>query len=131
MADIELKSNVAEIEKAMEQAKKRALEKVGMFVETGAKKLAPVDTGRLRNSITFSTEKDYGSYSYQDNDGNSYTQQMPKADKNEVIIGTAVEYAPFVELGTSKANAQPYLRPAIDNNKDTINKIIKSELGNS
>lgn len=108
MADIKLKSNVAEIEKAMEQAKKRALEKVGMFVETEAKKLAPVDTGRLRNSITHEQE-----------------------DENTEIIGSNVEYASFVCLGTSKMGARPYLRPAIDNNRDKINKIIKSELGNS
>lgn len=29
------------------------------------------------------------------------------------IVGTSVEYAAFVEFGTSKMAAQPYLRPAV------------------
>jgi len=29
------------------------------------------------------------------------------------IVGTSVEYAAFVEFGTSKMQAQPYLRPAV------------------
>lgn len=29
------------------------------------------------------------------------------------IVGTSVEYAAYVEFGTSKMKAQPYLRPAV------------------
>lgn len=54
-----------------------------------AKRNAPVDTGRLQSSI----------------------DKTRAADR--VIIYADTEYAPFVELGTSKMSAQPYLRPAL------------------
>jgi len=62
-------------------------------VESGAKRLCPVDTGRLRSSITHALERDMRGL--------------------VGIIGTDVEYAPFVELGTSRMDAKPFLRPAL------------------
>jgi len=32
----------------------------------------------------------------------------------EVYVGTAVDYGPYVEYGTIKTDAQPFLRPALD-----------------
>lgn len=62
-------------------------------VDRAAKQLCPVDTGRLRASITWQIERD--------------------ARGLLAMIGTNVEYARFVELGTVRAPAQPYLRPAL------------------
>jgi HK97 gp10 family phage protein len=53
-----------------------------------------VRTGRLRGSITWRLGKDAISV-YAD-------------------IGTSVFYGPFVELGTSRMEARPFLRPALD-----------------
>lgn len=60
-----------------------------------AKQLAPVDTGRLRNSI----RKERLSETY-------------NGMKGEISANTT--YALYVELGTVKMRAQPYLRPAMD-----------------
>lgn len=65
----------------------------GARVERRAKMLCPVDTGRLRSSVTHATFREDG----------MLTEH----------IGTDVEYAPYVELGTSKMPAQPFLRPAL------------------
>lgn len=62
-------------------------------VETAAKRLCPVDTGRLRSSITHEVAVDL--------------------DGLVARIGTNVEYAPYVEFGTSRATAQPFLVPAL------------------
>lgn len=62
-------------------------------VERSAKRLCPVDTGRLRASITHALEHDTLGF--------------------VGIVGTDVEYAPYVELGTERAPAQPFLRPAL------------------
>jgi len=70
------------------------LQRRAFQVDNAAKQLCPVDTGRLRSSIT----NEIG----QDGDGLVAT------------IGTNVEYAPHVELGTSKMAAQPFLLPALD-----------------
>ena len=53
-----------------------------------------VRTGRLRGSITWRLGAD---------------ARGPYAD-----IGSAVFYAPFVELGTSRMEARPFLRPALE-----------------
>jgi HK97 gp10 family phage protein len=84
----------------MEQAVSLALEASALLVEGQAKALAPVDTGNLRNSITHEVEG------------------------QEAKVGTNVEYAPYVELGTVKMAAQPYLNPALEQNKGNIKRIF-------
>jgi HK97 gp10 family phage protein len=79
-----------------------ALGTIGLVAEGYAKRLCPVDTGRLRGSIT-------------------HTQM----DEDTEVIGTNVEYAPYVELGTTRTRAQPYLRPAISDHVDQYARIIK------
>lgn len=49
---IRLEDHSAEVYKELEAACQRALEKCGLVAEGYAKKLCPVDTGNLRNSIT-------------------------------------------------------------------------------
>jgi HK97 gp10 family phage protein len=104
--EIKFTDNSAEILKAFEQATERALEKIGLAAEGYAKKLAPVDTGRLRNSISH------------------------EVDGQEVYIGSNVEYAPYVELGTSKQKAQPFLKPAATEHSGTYRAILESEYKN-
>lgn len=62
-------------------------------VERTAKRLCPVDTGRLRSSITHAVESD--------------------AQGLVGVVGTDVDYAPYVFLGTTKAPAQPALQAAL------------------
>lgn len=83
----------------------RALEVVGGTAEGYSKQLCPVDTGNLRNSIAHEMRSE-----------------------NTVAVGSNVHYAPFVELGTRKMRAQPYLRPAVENHREEYEKIIKQEL---
>lgn len=72
----------------------RDLQRRALQVDRAAKQNCPVDTGRLRSSIT----NELG----QDSQGLVAT------------IGTNVEYAPYVELGTSRMAAQPFLLPALE-----------------
>lgn len=72
----------------------RDLQRRALQVDRAAKQLCPVDTGRLRSSITNQLGTDGGGLL--------------------AVIGTNVEYAPYVELGTSKAPAQPFLLPALE-----------------
>jgi len=101
----------------------------GELVEGTAKVFCPVDLGNLRSSINYNVNK---------------------ADLS-VTIGTAVEYAPYVEFGTGEYaengqgrkggwfytddqgksrftfgnKPQPFLRPALYNNKQMITKILQ------
>lgn len=104
------------------------LEVAGKFVEDTAKLLVPVDTALLRDSITHKVF----------------------ASELSVAIGTNTEYGPWVEFGTGEFaedgqgrkggwfytdaegngrftlgnKPQPFLRPALLNNKDQIRRIM-------
>ena len=106
--NVQFTDNSKEIIEAMQQATVRALEKCGLVAEGYAKKLAPVDTGNLRNSITHSVD-----------------EEEPAA-----YIGTNVEYAPYVCLGTIHMKAQPFLKPAVNDHKDEYRKILENSLKN-
>lgn len=129
---IALTDNSGLVREEMQSACLRALEKCGLTAEGYAKRLCPVDTGNLRNSITH--------------------QVQPSADA--VYIGTNSEYAAYVELGTgiyypggrqtpwvyqdAKGNwhlthgqrAQPYLKPAVADHAQQYKSIIEGELRN-
>lgn len=80
---------------------------LGIVIVGQAKNLAPVDTGQLRNSIQYKTQKQ-GSRS-----GFPGLKEVVKKPA-DVIIGASVEHAVYQEFGTKRMKAQPYLRPAIE-----------------
>lgn len=136
MAEITIKG----IEKLQEKFEKmangenteKALQRACALVEAEAKKNAPKGTGELRRSITSKVEDDKG------------------------IIYTPLEYAPYVEYGTglfaenggrqdvpwvykddkgewhttSGMKPQPYMRPALDDNRQEILRILMEALIN-
>ena len=73
---------------------RQAMKKALGDIASGAKNRAPVDTGALRNSIT--------------------TQTQGNRDYARGEVGPTVNYGGYVERGTSRMSAQPYLRPATD-----------------
>lgn len=127
---IDLTDNSPQVKAEMQASAIRALEKCGLVAEGYAKRLCPVDTGNLRNSITHQVE----------------------SAEPAVYIGTNSEYAAYVELGTGKyypggrqtpwtyqdakgnwhltygQRAQPYLKPAVADNAQTYRSIIEDEL---
>ena len=101
------KDNTDEVLKGLSDAVERALTRIGLAAEGYAKKECPVDTGNLRNSIT------------------NEVQSSEKA----VYIGTNVEYATYVELGTTRTKAKPYLKPAVADHSAVYKRIIEEEMG--
>jgi HK97 gp10 family phage protein len=101
--------NAKIIEDALFTAFYKGLESVGLAAEGYAKLKCPVDTGRLRNSITHQIRK----------------------DEKAVYIGTNVEYAPYVEEGTSRQKAKPFLKPAATQHADEYRQIFKEALTNA
>lgn len=95
------------IANAIDRALVAALEEVGLVAEGYAKRACPVDTGRLRNSITHIVDE----------------------GTRHVIIGTNVEYAPYVELGTRHQKPQPFLKPATNDHYSTYKGIFRKHLG--
>lgn len=113
------------------QKLKQALSKACALVEREAKKNAPKGDGALRNSITSAIEDNSGVF--------------------QGVVFTPLEYAPYVEYGTglfaeeggrkdvpwsyqdeegnwhttSGMHPHPFLRPALEENREAILKILK------
>ena len=93
MAKMTPKEFVAYMEECAERTKSElqgVIDKAAATCEAEAKQDCPVDTGNLRASI-----------------------HTEKGDLED-IVGTDVEYAPYVEFGTYKMRAQPYMQPGAD-----------------
>ena len=121
MAGIEvtLTSNKDEILEALGEQLGQAMIAIGMAAESNAKqeitkavydtpesKSGYVRTGRLRNSITYGVD----------------------TSEPAVYIGSNVEYAPYVELGTSKMAARPFLKPAAENYAEQYMDLLKQAI---
>lgn len=105
MSEVSFESHLDEILQNLDQDKiPRILETMGLVAEGYAKRLCPVNTGNLRNSITH------------DSDMSDQT----------AVIGSNVEYGKYVELGTSKMSSQPFLRPAVEDHKSEYKNIAES-----
>lgn len=128
---ITLDDHSDEVLSALDTAIARGLEKCGLVAEGYAKKLCPVDTGNLRNSITHT---------------------VTDVNEQAAYVGSNAEYAAYVEFGTgvfypggrqtpwvytdAKGNthlthgqrAKPYIKPAVADHTPQYQKIIKSEL---
>jgi len=90
----------------------RTMWEVGLIVEGQAKLLCAIDTGRLAASIT-TQANDRGTVPTGPGARPDDVIQKPSSDR-EVLIGTPVEYGPYIEFGTVRNRAQPFLRPALD-----------------
>lgn len=161
MADIEinftLQDNSEKVLEELQKAVQRALIRCGQAAEGYAKDLVPVNTGLLRNSITYATKTETkATIEYTEEDQKEKGQGRPETitvnEPNVVYIGTNVFYAPYVELGTGKYfeggrpdswgyvddeggqhwtggnQAKPFLQPAITRHKQTYRNIIEDEL---
>lgn len=138
--DMTIKITADNIDKVMEDLNEeleRGLEKVGQVAEGDVSKMCVVDTGRLRNSISHSTKANPSNKSYSWKDSTKGRDTKAGTDTTEshggemdakVYVGTNVTYAEHVEYGTSKMEAQPFLRPAIQKNLHKYRKILESEL---
>lgn len=113
-----------------------AMQKCCALVERSAKQIAPKDTGALRNSIASRVENTDGEI--------------------RGVVYTPLEYAPYVEYGTGLfaenggrktgwayedektgemiftrgQHPQPFLRPALNENREKITRLLKGSVNN-
>lgn len=101
------KDNTDEVLAALERAKKRGLEAIGLTAEGYAKKDTPVDTGRLRNSVAHAVDDD------------------------AAYIGTNTSYAIFVETGARGRPGVHMLQRAATEHTDEYKKLMEDSMKNA
>jgi HK97 gp10 family phage protein len=102
----------------LKQSTEENVRKTCEAIRDDAKAIVPVDTGSLRSSIRLQVRPrpTAHSISYGVSAGGYVTN--PKSGKK-------VNYASFVEYGTRKMAAQPYMRPAIERHKEELPKMFR------
>ena len=88
--------------KALDNRIDRKLKQTGEIVKMNAKSNCPVKSGRLRDSIT------------------EYIDEENKT----VSVGSPLEYAKYIELGTRNSPPKAFLRRAIAESTATIKRIF-------
>ena len=127
-------SHVAEVRAELQDRIPVILEALGLQAEGNAiseiTAMGAVDTGRLRNSITFATQNAQGSPNTQPGAPAKPEDYTPKgtAEDNAVYIGTNVEYAQYIELGARGRAPRPFLKNAVMNYQNDYKEIIEKGL---
>lgn len=101
---IKMNTLETELKKEVEKEMNQAL----LPVKVEAISIAPFDTGALSRSITIRTEI-------------TDTAIIGK-------VGAYIHYAKYLEFGTSKMKAQPFLKPAFDTHKMEVAEDIKRRI---
>lgn len=103
ISEVRLEDNSEEVLTAEASVKEAILEAIGAQAEYYAKEECPVDTGRLRNSISHATDEEYA------------------------YIGTNVEYAPAVEFMdvNHKVGKAHFLRDAASTHGEEYKEIAE------
>ena len=134
------KDNTEEVLSAMEKAIERGLEAIGLTAEGHAKKkitqAKAVDTGRLRNSITFAVSGKSANISSYSGDhgeeGGTYSGTAPNDKEKAVYIGTGVEYAIGIETGSRrKAGGVHFLQDAATGHTDEYKRLMEDSMKNA
>lgn len=134
------KDNTEKVLSAMEKAIERGLEAIGLTAEGHAKKIITqakaVDTGRLRNSITYAVSGKSANISSYSGDhgekGGTYSGTAPNDKEKAVYVGTNVEYAQGIELGTHrKAGAVHMLQRAATEHTAEYKKLMEESMKNA
>lgn len=117
ITNVEVISHVIEVKKALEDRVPLILEAIGVQAEGNAVMevtRAVYDTPESPNYVRTGDLRKFLTHRA-DNQGHA------------VYVGTNTEYAPYVEMGTKKMPARPFIRPTVEKSeyKDQYNEIVE------
>ena len=138
--------NIEQAKQEIQQRARKALTAIGIQVSSLSrteiqKSPSRIDTGLLRNSITYALDGEGAAtssysadkasrYSGKTPPSESYSGTTPKEPEGRqaVYIGTGVKYGIYVHEGTDRMSPNRFLKNAVENNQGEIISIIKQEL---
>lgn len=113
----ELKAQLAALEpKVAKKLTRKAMREAQKIVLADAKRLVPVDTGQLRKSLAIRALK------------RSRSRFGVSVQTKEGLFKGEQFYGGFIELGTKKMEAKPYLRPALYDNEAKVRETFADSL---
>ena len=118
----QLMLELAEIASHIDPKVVDGLDEVADKIVEDAKELCPVDTGALRRSIR--KDKQLVSlYPF------TYTIGVTAGGQvKNPRTGREVDYAAYVEFGTSRTPAQPFMGPAMEKNQGEVRRILSKKV---
>ncbi len=107
MAKVSVKLDLGNLRERREALERKAADVVAVAahnIEARGKTLVPFDTGATKNSI------------------------KPDFSRNglQADIGPSTEYAPYLELGTSKMAARPFMVPSLEAEAEPFKAALKA-----
>ncbi|KIN79924.1 HK97-gp10 family putative phage morphogenesis protein [Clostridium botulinum] len=109
---------IEEMGKAGTRIENKALKKAGELIVEEAKNNVPVKTEKLKKGLKVSGVRK--------KNGNKFVLAgIQKGDNSKIFYGK------FLEFGTSKMKARPFMGPAYESKKEEAKEIIKQELKNA
>ncbi len=136
--EIKLEVHTTEVLKAMREAVKLTVRDVVVDIANEAIKNSPVKTGNNRRSIAYKVEgMGEGVHPMPTESGDNYTAkdqveaEVGNLNFNEGAVYPTSGYGGWLEVGTSRMPAIPYLKPALDHNftAEKVGKLLKEHMG--
>ena len=123
-----------ELREAIDRNADRIVRKTAFDLQGEAMQRAPVDTGFLKNSIYVRTESTsgYAGASEKAGEQNADGQMLPEVPQpgeHTAIVAVGAEYGVYVEMGTARRAATPFLAPAAERVRPQFEKALKGLLG--
>ena len=106
-------NRLPELTAEIETVVSEMVRKAAFDIQALAMATAPVRTGFLKSSI-YTVTKGESTYSNIEGDGPLLPEVDQPSDDTTAYVAVGAEYGIYVEMGTSKMGAQPYLIPAAE-----------------
>ena len=134
-------NNIPAIISALPNVLSAVLRKSAFDVERAAKDAAPVDTGALRASIYVSIS---GDSDYAEKSAEAQSLMAGKTDKERkevgilpevksddeltAVVAVAAAHGAYVEYGTARKGARPFLNPAMDHVRSSFLAAVRQAI---
>jgi len=113
----ELTARLENLASRIDEISDEALAELAERIVDDAKALCPVDTGSLKRSIRYERDPDGGVVIAAGGGG----VVNPRTRRE-------VDYAAYVEFGTSRTPAQPFLQPALEKNLPSLEALLSGKI---
>lgn len=109
----------------VKKASKAGLRDAVVLMANDAVHDSPYQYGTNRRSLTYEVS---GFPAFQPDGGKSMAPAFVSPTKTEAALYSTSGYGGFLETGTNRMKARPYIKPAFDRHKDQIPKLIKEHI---